>query len=96
MVNPRDRAEAEDMLRIPPAHAQDLKGNLKDMIQTEIQRLQILYQNIDSLLQEGKERPAQSSSHSALRDPPAASSERQTLQVCHSGAGFASDNTGRS
>ena len=92
MINPRDRPEAEDMLRGPPAHSQDLKGNLKDMIQTEIQRLQILYQNIDSLLQEGKG----PSAHSALRDPPAASSDRQTLQVCHSGAGFASDNTGRS
>jgi hypothetical protein len=55
VVNPRDRAEAEEMLRGPAAQAQDLKGNLKDMIQTEIQRLQVLYQNIDSLLQEGKQ-----------------------------------------
>jgi len=78
------------MLRGPAAPSQDLKGNLKDMIQTEIQRLQVLYQNIDSLLQEGKHQ------QSLQRDLPAASSERQTLQVCHSGAGFASDNTGRS
>jgi protein subunit release factor A len=54
VINPRDRPEAEDMPKSTAAHAQDLKGNLKDMIQTEIQRLQVLYQNIDSLLQEGK------------------------------------------
>ena len=73
-------------------YAPDLKGNLKDMIQTEIQRLQVLYQNIDSLLQEGKQH------QSGHRDSqlPATSSERQTLHICHSGAGFATDNTGRS
>jgi hypothetical protein len=55
VINPRERPEAEDMPNGSAAHTQDLKGNLKDMIQTEIQRLQVLYQNIDSLLQEGKQ-----------------------------------------